>query len=112
MRNFTAVAYLKASNPGLDDHLGFGSALSGRTLALSRDGNALGGRRDGRRQRRHRGIDGDQKDDSAATRAPDVFTRAQAPGDRGAAGYIKASNTDAYDSFGLSVALGTRQPLA
>ena len=27
-RNFTPVAYLKASNPGLDDHLGVGSALS------------------------------------------------------------------------------------
>src|ERR1044071_4156112 len=40
-RNFMPVAYLKASNARPDAKLGFGSALTGRTLVLSRDGNTL-----------------------------------------------------------------------
>ena len=38
-RSFTPVSYLKASNPRPDAKLGFGSALTGRTLVMSRDGN-------------------------------------------------------------------------
>src|SRR5262245_64072742 len=40
-RNFSPVTYLKASNPRADAKLGFGSALTGRTLVMSRDGNTL-----------------------------------------------------------------------
>src|SRR5881394_536516 len=40
-RNFSPVTYLKASNPRPDAKLGFGSALTGRTLVMSRDGNTL-----------------------------------------------------------------------
>jgi hypothetical protein len=40
-RNFTPVSYLKASNPRPDAKLGFGSALTGRTLVISRDGNTI-----------------------------------------------------------------------
>jgi hypothetical protein len=34
-RNFSPVAYLKASNPRVDSKLGFGSALTGRTLVMT-----------------------------------------------------------------------------
>ena len=40
-RGFSPVSYLKASPPKSDAKLGFGSALTGRTLVLSRDGNTL-----------------------------------------------------------------------
>ncbi len=104
-RNFTPVAYLKASNPGLDDQLGFGSALSGRTLALSRDGNTLAVAAMGE-DSAATGIDGDQKDDSASdSGAVYVFTRTGSGRPWTHRAYIKASNTDAYDSFGFSVAL-------
>ena len=40
-RRFSPVSYLKTSPPKPDARLGFGSALTGRTLVLSRDGNTL-----------------------------------------------------------------------
>src|SRR5262245_63375949 len=40
-RNFSPLTYVKASNPKADAKLGFGSALTGRTLVFSRDGNTL-----------------------------------------------------------------------
>ena len=104
-RNFSPVAYLKASNPGLDDHLGVGSALSGRTLALSRDGNTLAVAAIDE-DSAATGIDGNQKDDSASdSGAVYVFTRTGSGRPWAQQAYIKASNTDAYDSFGFSVAL-------
>src|SRR5262245_58212447 len=104
-RNFSPVTYLKASNPGLDDHLGFGSALMGRTLALSRDGNTLAVAAPDE-DSAAKGIDGNQKDDSASdSGAVYVFTRAGTDRPWTQQAYIKASNPDAYDSFGFSVAL-------
>ncbi len=104
-RNFSSVAYLKASNAGLDDHLGFGSALVGRTLALSRDGNTLAVAAPDE-DSAATGINGNQKDDSASdSGAVYVFTRGGGGTPWAQQAYIKASNTDAYDSFGFSVAL-------
>src|SRR5258706_11360726 len=104
-RNFSPVAYVKASNPGLDDHLGFGSALVGRTLAVSRDGNTLAVAAPDE-DSAATGINGNQKDDSASdSGAVYVFTRAGGGKPWAQQAYIKASNTDAYDSFGFSVAL-------
>ena len=40
-KNFSPITYIKASNPKADAKLGFGSALTGRTLVLSRDGNTM-----------------------------------------------------------------------
>ena len=40
-RNFSPVTYLKASNPRADAKLGLGSALTGRSLAMSGDGNTI-----------------------------------------------------------------------
>src|SRR5882672_524901 len=102
-RNFSPVAYLKASNPRADAKLGFGSALTGRTLAVSRDGNtiAVAAPDEGSGAT---GINGNQKDDSASgAGAVYVFTRNS--GKWAQQAYVKASNTDAYDSFGFTLSL-------
>jgi FG-GAP repeat protein len=102
-RNFSPVAYLKASNPRADAKLGFGSALTGRTLAVSRDGNtiAVAAPDEGSGAT---GINGNQKDDSASgAGAVYVFTRSG--GKWAQQAYVKASNTDAYDSFGFTLSL-------
>ncbi len=88
-------AYIKASNTGANDFFGYSVALSGDTLAVStqfEDSAATG-------------IDGDQSNNSAATAgAAYVFTR-DAAGVWSQQAYIKASNTEAGDLFGQSVAL-------
>jgi hypothetical protein len=90
-------AYIKASNTEADDLFGFRIAVSGdgATLAVGthkEDSNATG-------------IDGNQADNSAVSAgAAYVFTR----DDQGVwsqQAYIKASNTDADDKFGVDVAL-------
>jgi cysteine-rich repeat protein len=89
-------AYLKASNPGERDQFGRSVALSadGSTLAVgafSEDSGATG-------------IDGDPADNSAVNAgAVYVFTRSGTTWRQEA--YVKASNTDANDDFGVSVAL-------
>jgi hypothetical protein len=87
-------AYVKASNTGEGDRFGWRVALSGDTLAvgaLSEDSAAIG-------------IDEDQADDSASNAgAVYVFTRSGTAWSQQA--YVKASNTDAGDVFGVSVAL-------
>ena len=91
---FAQQAYIKASNP--DERDGFGSqvTLSGDTLAVGarqEDSNATG-------------IDGDQSDNSAAdSGAVYVFTRNA--GVWSQQNYVKASNTDAGDAFGTSIAI-------
>ncbi len=91
-----AVGYVKATNTGADDRFGSSIALSadGDTLAIGadlEDSNATG-------------IGGDQNDNTASTSgAVYVFTRAGASWTQQA--YIKASNTEAVDQFGWSVAL-------
>ncbi|MEW6681614.1 MAG: cadherin-like beta sandwich domain-containing protein [Nitrospirota bacterium] len=91
---WTQQAYLKASNTGAGDRFGWRVALSGETVtvgALGEDSVATG-------------IDGDQADDSASNAgAVYVFTRSGTIWSQEA--YVKASNTDAGDVFGVSVAL-------
>ena len=88
-------AYIKASNAGRDDQFGGSVALFGDTLAVGvplEDSAATG-------------IDGDQRsNDSNEAGAVYVFTRDEA-GTWSQQAYIKASNTDARDYFGYSVAL-------
>src|SRR3954468_1834901 len=75
-RNFSPVTYLKASNPRADAKLGFGSALTGRTLVLSRDGNTLAVSAPDETSAAT-GINGNQKDESAGgAGAVYIFTRA------------------------------------
>ena len=89
-------AYIKASNPGFSDFFG-------RSLALSADGSTLVVGASGEASAAT-GIGGDQTDDSAANAgAVYVFTRAGTTWTQQA--YLKASNTDATDNFGASVAL-------
>jgi hypothetical protein len=89
-------AYLKASNTQTSDKFGFAIALSGdgNTAAVSatlEDSNA-------------RGINGNQQDNSAeSSGAVYVFVRTGATWTQQA--YLKASNADAGDQFGWSVAL-------
>jgi len=104
-RNFSPVAYLKASNPRADAKLGFGSALTGRTLAMSRDGNTIAVSAPDESSAAT-GVNGNQKDDTAGgSGAVYVFTRGGAGRPWAQEAYLKASNTDGYDSFGFSVAL-------
>jgi hypothetical protein len=88
-------AYVKASNAEERDQFGAPIALSGDTLAIGavfEDSAAIG-------------IGGDETDNNASrSGAVYVFTRDGA-GDWSQQAYVKASNTDAGDQFGLSVAL-------
>jgi len=104
-RNFSPIAYLKASNPRADAKLGFGSALTGRTLVMSRDGNTLAVAAPDESSAAT-GVNGNQKDDTAGgAGAVYVFTRGGASRPWTQEAYLKASNTDAYDSFGFSLAI-------
>jgi hypothetical protein len=88
------VAYGKASNPGSGDFFGEVISLSGDTLAVgaSREDSAA------------RGVNGDQADNSAeAAGAVYVFVRSGTTWSQQA--YLKASNIDVNDDFGISVAL-------
>ena len=86
--------YLKASNTNADDLFGFNVALSGDTLVVGapqEDSNATG-------------VNGNQADNSAPNSgAVYVFTRTGGVWTQQA--YLKASNTDAGDQFGVFIAL-------
>ncbi|MBA3820430.1 MAG: integrin [Deltaproteobacteria bacterium] len=89
-------AYVKASNPGVQDNFGSVIALSadGSTLAVSAPGEDSAAV----------GIGGNQADNAAAgSGALYVFTRAGTTWSQQA--YVKASNTGATDAFGISLAL-------
>jgi hypothetical protein len=87
-------AYVKAFNTGAGDYFGYRVALSGDTLAVGayfEDSAA-------------QGVGGDQADDSATNSgAVYVFRRTGTAWQQEA--YVKASNTGAFDYFGISVAL-------
>ncbi len=88
-------AYVKASNPGTEDHFGYALALSGDTLAVGAFGEDSAAT----------GIDGDSADDNAFdSGAVYVFVR-DAAGQWSRQAYVKASNTGNLDEFGFSVAL-------
>ncbi len=93
-QTWTQQAYVKASNAGATDYVGYSVALSGDTLAvgaLFEDGNATG-------------VGGAQGNDNATdSGAVYVFTRSGQTWTQQA--YVKASNTEAGDDFGTSVAL-------
>jgi len=98
-----AVAYIKASNAGEDDHLSAGDNVNGVELALSRDGTTMvGGAR--REASAASGINGNQADNSAAdSGAAYVFMRNGGTWVQQA--YLKASNAQAGDGFGFAVAV-------
>jgi len=87
-------AYLKASNTGIDDRFGTAIAVDGDTIVVGvaqEDSDATG-------------VDGDQTDNTAgASGAVYVFTRSGGVWSQQA--YLKASNAEASDSFGGSVAV-------
>ncbi len=92
-------AYLKASNPGASDNFGLGEgglAISGNTIvigATSEDSNATG-------------VNGTQANENASgAGAAYLFTRSGPMWSQQA--YVKASNTEASDSFGQYVGIGT-----
>jgi len=94
--SWSQQAYIKAFNTQASDKFGFALALSGdgNTLAVGatlEDSNA-------------RGINGNQADNSAdASGAAYIFVRNGSTWSQQA--YVKASNADASDQFGWSVAL-------
>jgi hypothetical protein len=94
--DWSQQVYVKASNTGHTDRFGHSVALSGNgdTLAVganSEDSNATG-------------VDGDQ-DDNSANNAGAVYVFVRNGGVWSQQAYVKASNTDAPDYFGSSVAL-------
>ena len=88
-------AYVKASNTEENDRFGYSVALSGDTLAVGANGEDSVAT----------GIDGDESDNNATNSgAAYVFTRDGA-GVWSQRAYVKASNTEEFNRFGLSVAL-------
>ena len=91
-----AIGYFKASNTGGNDNFGWSIALStdGNTLAVGAIGESSAAT----------AINGDASDNSAS-RAGAVYLFSRSGGSWSQQAYIKASNTDAGDQFGSSVAL-------
>ena len=91
---WTQEAYLKASNTGAGDHFGHSVAISGETIVVGapfEESSATG-------------VDGDQSDNSAeVSGAAYVFVRSGSIWSQRA--YLKASNTERDDGFGISVAI-------
>ncbi len=87
-------AYLKASNTGAYDRFGYSVALSGDTLAVGARDEASSAT----------GVGGDQADNSAL-RSGAVYIFRHDGTSWAQQAYLKASNTDADDYFGVSVAL-------
>jgi hypothetical protein len=89
-------AYLKASNTGAGDRFGRSVAVSGDTLVVGAEGEASAAK----------GTNGNQSDDSAPeSGAAYVFRRTGTSWRQDA--YVKASNTDATDWFGVGLALSS-----
>jgi FG-GAP repeat protein len=102
-RPASAIRYLKASNAGEDDRLGRGDPLVGVGLAMSADGNTVvvsSPHEDSGAT----GVNGNQKDESVwDSGAAYVFVRSGGRWTQQA--YIKSSNPQLSDRFGISVAL-------
>lgn len=91
---WASQAYIKASNPGAGDHFGGAVALSGDTIAVSaysEDSSAVG-------------VNGSQVN-NGATDSGAVYIFVRSGGTWTQQAYIKASNTDPNDNFGVAVAL-------
>ncbi len=93
--SWTQEAYIKASNTEKDDYFGYDVALDGNLLAVSafaEDSSASG-------------INGDQSDNlTGYAGAVYVYTR-DTQGTWSQEAYIKASNPDSADVFGVGIAL-------
>ncbi len=88
-------AYIKASNTDADDEFGYRLALSGDTLAVSsafEDSSGVG-------------INSDSQADNSADSAGAVYVFTRNMNTWRQQAYIKASNADAADFFGQSIAL-------
>ncbi|MEO7323291.1 MAG: FG-GAP repeat protein, partial [Dokdonella sp.] len=93
--NWSQNAYLKSSNTGAGDSFGKSVAISGDTVVIGASLEASNAS----------GVNGDQSDNSASQAgAAYVFVRDGA-GNWAQQAYLKASNTDAGDLFGESVAV-------
>ncbi|HEY0994313.1 MAG TPA: integrin [Kofleriaceae bacterium] len=88
-------AYIKASNTNELDTFGASVALSGDTLLVGAPGEASSST----------GIDGNQMDNSAMEAGAVFVFQRDAVGRWEQRAYLKASNTDAHDGFGTSVAV-------
>ena len=94
MSNLSQQAYLKASNTDASDEFGFSVAVSNDTIVVGARGESSAAT----------GVNGDQNDNSASNAgAAYVFVRNGTTWTQQA--YLKASNTDANDHFGKSVAI-------
>ena len=94
--SWTQQAYIKASNPGQQDHFGYAIALSldGDTLAVGAPFERSAATE----------IDGDQSNDEAfGAGAVYVFSRSNQTWQQDA--YLKAPNAESSDVFGISLAL-------
>ena len=91
---WTQQAYLKASNTDIENKFGISVAVFNDTIVVGALGEASAAT----------GVNGDQNDNSAGVAgAAYVFVRDGTTWTQQA--YLKASNTDAYDWFGISVAV-------
>ena len=87
-------AYLKASNTGTGDIFGISVAVSGDTVVIGANGEDSSAT----------GVNGNQSDNSSLTSgAAYVFVRSGVVWTQQS--YFKASNTDAFDEFGISVSV-------
>src|SRR5262249_6428205 len=87
-------AYLKASNPDLNDQFGFSVAVSGNTIVVGANLHSSGAA----------GVNGDQNNNSALqSGAAYVFARNGSTWTQQA--YLKASNPGVNDEFGFSVGI-------
>jgi hypothetical protein len=92
---WTQQAYVKASNTDPNDLFGFSLALDGDTLAVgayAEESNGVG-------------VNGGAQDNDSFTESGAVYVFARVAGAWGQQAYIKASNNDAGDRFGYSLAL-------
>ncbi|MEZ5402008.1 MAG: BACON domain-containing carbohydrate-binding protein [Bryobacteraceae bacterium] len=98
---WTQQAYLKASNTGAGDVFGTAVAISGESIAVGAPGERSNAT----------GVNGDQNDNSAlSSGAVYVFTRTGVVWSQQA--YLKASNTQTFDSLGASVAISGNTVIA
>ncbi len=95
--NWSQEAYLKSSNAGGGDGFGVSVSLAGDTLAIGAH----------HEDSASTGVDGDQGDNPQATDSGAVYVFRRSGGQWRQEAYVKASNTDTGDNFGVSVALGT-----
>ena len=91
--SWSQQAYLKASNPGIDDQFGYSVALSGDTIAIGAN----------MEDSSTSGVNSTPNDDGIDSGSAYVFVRSGSIWSQLA--YLKASNTQSNDRFGSSVAV-------